>query len=89
MKDADVLIERILYLEGMPNLQRLGSVRIGETVPEKLQLALELEREAIDRLNAGIAHVRQRRRQRHRASCSTTSSKARRSTPTGSRPSSS
>jgi bacterioferritin len=56
MKDADELIERILYLEGMPNLQRLGSVRVGETVPEKLQLALELERQAIERLNAGIAH---------------------------------
>ena len=55
MKDADALIERILYLEGMPNLQRLGSVRIGETVPEKLQLALELERSSIDRLNSGIA----------------------------------
>jgi bacterioferritin len=55
MKDADQLIERILYLEGMPNLQRLGSVRVGETVPEKLQLALELERAAIERLNAGIA----------------------------------
>jgi bacterioferritin len=55
MKDADELIERILYLEGMPNLQRLGSVRIGETVPEKLRLALELERDAIARLNAGIA----------------------------------
>jgi bacterioferritin len=55
MKDADELIERILYLEGMPNLQRLGSVRIGETVPEKLALALELERDAIQRLNAGIA----------------------------------
>src|SRR5207342_3866094 len=55
MKDADSLIERILYLEGMPNLQRLGSVRVGETVPEKLQLALDLERAAIERLNAGIA----------------------------------
>jgi bacterioferritin len=55
MKDADSLIERILYLEGMPNLQRLGSVRVGETVPEKLQLALELEQSAIDRLNTGIA----------------------------------
>jgi bacterioferritin len=55
MKDADSLIERILYLEGMPNLQRLGSVRVGETVPEKLRLALELEHSAIDRLNAGIA----------------------------------
>ena len=55
MKDADALIERILYLEGMPNLQRLGSVRIGETVAEKLALALDLEKAAIDRLNAGIA----------------------------------
>ena len=54
MKDADELIERILYLEGLPNLQRLGTVRVGETIGEKLQLALELEREAIDRLNAGI-----------------------------------
>jgi bacterioferritin len=55
MKDADALIERILYLEGLPNLQRLGTVRVGETVAEKLALALDLERTAIDRLNAGIA----------------------------------
>jgi bacterioferritin len=55
MKDADALIERIIYLEGMPNLQRLGSVRVGETMPEKLRLALELERDAIVRLNTGIA----------------------------------
>jgi len=55
MKDADELIERILYLDGMPNLQRLSQIRTGETVPEKLQLALELERSAIDRLNNGIA----------------------------------
>jgi bacterioferritin len=55
MKDAEALIDRILYLEGLPNLQRLGTVRIGETVPEKLALALELEREAIARLNTGIA----------------------------------
>jgi bacterioferritin len=55
MHDADKLIERILYLEGLPNLQRLGTVRVGETPVEKLQLALDLEREAIDRLNQGIA----------------------------------
>lgn len=55
MKDADELIERILYLEGMPNLQRLSTVRVGETPNEKLTLALELEREAIERLNRGIA----------------------------------
>jgi bacterioferritin len=55
MHDADKLIERILYLDGLPNLQRLGTVRVGETPVEKLQLALDLEREAIDRLNRGIA----------------------------------
>jgi bacterioferritin len=55
MKDADALIERILYLDGMPNVQRLSSVRVGETAPEKLALALELEKEAIERLNRGIA----------------------------------
>jgi bacterioferritin len=55
MKDADKLIERILYLEGHPNLQRLGTVRVGETVPEKLALALDVEKEAVGRLNRGIA----------------------------------
>src|SRR5688572_24473963 len=55
MKDADVLIERILYLEGMPNVQRLDTIRVGETAPEKLSLALELEAAAIERLNRGIA----------------------------------
>ena len=55
MKDADELIERILYLEGIPNLQRLGAVRVGETPAEKLQLALALERDAIERLNRGVA----------------------------------
>jgi bacterioferritin len=54
MKDADELIERVLYLDGMPNLQRLGTVRVGETAPEKLTLALDLERTAIERLNRGI-----------------------------------
>jgi bacterioferritin len=55
MGDAEKLIDRILYLDGVPNLQRLGSVRVGETVPEKLALALQVETEAIDRLNRGIA----------------------------------
>ena len=54
MKDADELIERILFLEGMPNLQRLSTLRVGETVPEKLQAALDLEYDAIARLNRGI-----------------------------------
>ncbi|HEY6101429.1 MAG TPA: bacterioferritin [Anaeromyxobacter sp.] len=54
MKDADVLIERILYLEGLPNLQKLGKVNVGENVPEMLKVDLDLERHAIGVLNRGI-----------------------------------
>ena len=54
MKHADRLIERILYLEGVPNLQRLGKVNVGQTVPEQLRLDLELERVAVGALNAGV-----------------------------------
>ena len=55
MRDAEKLIERILVLEGMPNLQRLGSVRIGESVPEQLTLDRALEEEAVRRYRDGIA----------------------------------
>jgi bacterioferritin len=55
MRHADELIERILYLDGMPNLQRLGSVRLGEDPVEQLRLDLEVEREAVERFNRGIA----------------------------------
>jgi bacterioferritin len=55
MKDAERVIERILDLEGVPNLQRLNPVRVGETVPEQLELDLELEREAVARYNRGVA----------------------------------
>jgi bacterioferritin len=55
MKHADELIERILFLEGLPNLQRLGPVRLGEDPIEQLRLDLEVEREAVDRFNRGIA----------------------------------
>jgi len=58
MKDAEHLIERILYLDGVPNLQRLGSVLVGESVPEQFRLDLELEKAAIARLNEGIAQCR-------------------------------
>lgn len=54
MKDADHLIERILYLEGLPNLQRLGKVMVGTSVEEQLNLDLDLEKGAIKRLNDGI-----------------------------------
>lgn len=55
MRDAEALVDRILYLEGMPNLQRLGTVAVGETVGEKLAAALALEVAAVERLNRGIA----------------------------------
>ena len=55
MKQAEELVERILYLEGIPNLQRLGTVTVGETVPEQLRVDLEVEKAAIERLNRGIA----------------------------------
>jgi bacterioferritin len=54
MKHADEVIERILYLEGVPNLQRLGKVNVGQTVKEQLQLDLEVEKAAVARLNDGI-----------------------------------
>jgi bacterioferritin len=54
MKHADILIERVLYLEGIPNVQRLAKVNIGQTVPEQLKLDLEVERVAVTRLNASI-----------------------------------
>ncbi|MGH9001424.1 MAG: bacterioferritin [Acidimicrobiia bacterium] len=51
MKHADKVIERILFLEGVPNMQRLGSVRVGETVPEQFSVDLSLESEHVGRLN--------------------------------------
>ena len=54
MRYADRLIARILYLESVPNVQRLGKVNVGQTVPEQLRLDLDLEREAVRALNAGI-----------------------------------
>ena len=55
MKDADAVIDRILYLEGVPNMQRMNPVRVGEDAIEQHKLDLALEREAIERLNKGIA----------------------------------
>jgi len=55
MKHAEELIERILFLEGVPNMQRLGKVKIGETVAEQLKLDHALELEAVATLNKAIA----------------------------------
>jgi bacterioferritin len=54
MRDAEKLIDRILYLDGVPNLQRLNHVGVGETVPEQFELDLEQERAAVERYNRGI-----------------------------------
>lgn len=56
MKHADELIERILFLEGVPNLQDLHRLKIGETVPEILECDLELELEAVPVLKDGIEY---------------------------------
>jgi bacterioferritin len=56
MKHADRLMERILFLDGLPNLQSLNRLRIGENVPEILQADLDLEHDACALLKEAIPH---------------------------------
>jgi bacterioferritin len=56
MKHADDLIQRILFLDGLPNVQRLNQIKVGETVEEILQADLAIEEKAINDLRAGIAY---------------------------------
>ncbi|MCP4870369.1 MAG: bacterioferritin [Proteobacteria bacterium] len=58
MGDADKVIDRILYLDGIPNMQRMNPVMVGESVPEMHKLDLQLEVGAVKKLNEGIALCR-------------------------------
>ena len=58
MKHADRLAERILFLEGLPNFQKLFPLRIGQTVKEQFKCDMKIEEEAIDRLRRGIEYMR-------------------------------
>ena len=60
MKHAEILTDRILFLDGLPNLQRLDRLHIGQTLPEQFQSDLDLEYRAVKRLNDGIALCREK-----------------------------
>ena len=55
MKHAERIVERILFLEGVPNLQRLGPLKVGESVVEQFRNDLAVEIQALERLHRGIA----------------------------------
>ena len=58
MRHAEVLTDRILCLDGLPNFQRLFPLRVGETVKEQFNADMQIEVEAVDRLRRGIEHMR-------------------------------
>jgi bacterioferritin len=58
MRHAEILTDRILFLEGLPNYQKLFALRIGETVKEQFECDMKIEVEAVDRLRRGLEHMR-------------------------------
>src|SRR5215475_6754610 len=58
MRHAELLTDRILFLEGLPNYQKLFALRIGETVPEQFKCDMKVEVDAVDRLRRGAEHMR-------------------------------
>ena len=59
MKDTEHLIRHILYLEGLPNLQRMNQVMVGESVQEDLELNLQSEQNAVEVVTEAITHCAQ------------------------------
>ena len=59
MKHAEVLVERILFLGGLPNLQKLEKIQVAENVPDQMRADLALERRAVEKLNDGVKATRQ------------------------------
>ena len=58
MRHAEILTDRILFLEGLPNYQRLLPLRIGQTVREQLEADLQIETDVVNRLRPGIEYMR-------------------------------
>src|SRR5689334_5165826 len=58
MRHAELLTDRILFLEGLPNYQKLLALRIGETVKERFACDMHIEVEAVERLRAGVEYMR-------------------------------
>ncbi len=60
MEHAQVIIDRILYLDGVPNMQKYMKVNVGKTIPEQFDFDLDLERGAVERYNRGIELAREK-----------------------------
>ena len=60
MKHAQTMIDRILYLDGVPNMQKYMKINVGQNVPEQHQFDLAVEKEAVERLNKGLELCREK-----------------------------
>jgi bacterioferritin len=58
MKHAEALVERILFLEGLPNLQKLDKIMVADNVPDQMRADLKLEKATVDNLNEGVKTAR-------------------------------
>ena len=88
MKHTEQLVDRIVYFDAIPNLNKIGRVKVGKTVPEQFELALELETGQVERINGAIDDLQRRRTTTARGSCSSRWSRRAKARSTGSRPSS-